>query len=451
MSEPTYSSTTEQYRLQYSQHLEMRNVAPFIVPTDILGYLLLVIYIMLGRTTSPILKILYLLSISSLSILNLYTSRTLGLAYGVLVGISSAWCIILSVNVLFLSKPTDYKRRILPKSVLGADGSPTSASNHAAQWQAMPDSQHERLFWALDLLGSLRALHWSHRRPQGSSSSSIPRKHQQNTATLNQNLAKLLVIYFCIDCLKEIIAVDPYFWGYIYHTPPPYIRVYLFSKQLIQAYRMLVAFAVLYVAVLLISTVGVIIFVNMLGPRFTGTWGEQWAWDPQFGELSSILDTGLQGFWGNWWHQMFRLNVTMPANAVVTILQLPDQGLLARTIRLFVPFLISGAIHAAGSYTLWGDTNPLDALLFFALQPIGIAFQLGTNWILSQLLFRKGMPALACKTVNIGFTMLWLLKTFPLLADDFARGGLWLTEPFPFSAIQLLGLSTGYRRSFCMG
>jgi hypothetical protein len=72
--------------------------------------------------------------------------------------------------------------------------------------------------------------------------------------------------------------MDPYFWGHTDYDPPNYIRTYLPSKlslpgiDLIRTYRMCVAFAVLHVAVELISTVGVLLFVNILGPSLAGTW-----------------------------------------------------------------------------------------------------------------------------------------------------------------------------------
>ena len=57
------------------------------------------------------------------------------------------------------------------------------------------------------------------------------------------------------------------------------------------------------------------------------------------------------------------------------------------------------------------------------------------------------IPHRVREATNIVFTVFWLLLTFPLLADDFAKGGLWLTEPFPISVIQILGLGSQARSS----
>ena len=71
--------------------------------------------------------------------------------------------------------------------------------------------------------------------------------------------------------------------------------------------------------------------------------------------------------------------------------------------------------------------------------------QLIGSWSLSKLDLVSRMPRNVSKVVNVAFTAIWLLKTFPLLVDDFARGGLWLTEPFPISVLQTLGLGSEAR------
>jgi len=452
MSYPTYAGTIDWYRFEYHQQLELQRIAPFVVPADILGYVLLIAYLMLRQKLSDASRIPVLSAIVITSIYNLRTSRTLGLAYGILIGISSAWCIALSVNLMFLLEPEkQYKRLISCSGSPKYKECPKRNIDRTTQGQSMPLSSYARLFWILDLLGSLRALHWYHGHTQAPEIATSGKKHPENCPSFGRNLGKLLLIYLCIDCLKEIIAIDPYFWGYTDYEPPGSIRTYLSSKlslpsiDSVRTYRMIVAFAVLYVAVELISTVGVLLFVNILGPSLAGTWGEEWAYSPQYGDLEAICTRGLQGFWGTWWHQMFRSTLVSPTDAVINILQVPRKGVIARVIRLVIAFSISGAIHAAGSHTMWGNTKPLNSFLFFFLQPAGIAVQILGSWGLSKLNPRIKVSTHSRKAVNVLFTIFWLLHTFPLLADDFARGGLWLTEPFPISVLQMLGLGSASR------
>ena len=406
-----------------------------------LNYILLISYLMLARPQNHVFRISVFLAIVTSSILSVQTSRTLGLAYGNLVGVSGSWCITVSINSLFICQPfRDHKRIKELDKRSRQDTCSKINSNNEAQWQSMPVSTYERLFWILDLLGSLRVLHWSFGESGSCGYTAKPILESKGPPSLWASLFKILLIYVCVDGLKEIIAMDPYFWGFVDSGTPDYLQSYLPGQSLVQAYRMLICFAVLYLAIELISTFGVLLFVHILGPSLAGTWGNKRAYRPQFGDIGSICKKGLQGWWGAWWHQMFRSTLVMPANAVINKLGLKSQSAGARTIRLLVPFSISGIIHATGSYTMWGNTRPRNVLLFFLMQPLGIGLQILGSYILHRQRFILKILPHTREVANVAFTVLWLLKTFPLLADDFARGGLWLTEPFPISIFQALGI-----------
>jgi len=446
MSAPTYAGTIDQYRVEYYQRLETRQISPFVIPKYILSYVLLIAYLMLPWRLPFALRTLVFSAVVAFSILSLQISRTLGLAYGVIIGISSSWCITLSVNLLFLHRPREnFNRMIAYDSNLKHDDNSRTGVKNVERRQSMPNSAYERIFWVLDLLGSLRALHWSYGQSRNPDSTGVYRKRTQKITSVQRNLGKLLFVSLCLDCLKEVIALDPYFWGFTGHEPPDYIKSSLPTEGFIQAYRMSVAFAVLYVAIEFVSVVAVLLFVNTLGPSLAGTWGNAWAYGPQYGNFDSVCTRGLQGWWGTWWHQMFRFTLTSPTNAMINTLHFPKDAMIARTLRLVIPFLISGAIHASGSYTMWGNTKPINSFLFFVMQPVGIILQITGSRILNRLIPMDKIPRHARQATNIAFTAIWLLKTFPLLADDFASGGLWLTEPFPISMIQTLGLGSEAR------
>ena len=390
-------------------------------------------------------KIPVFLAIVTLSGLSLHSSRTLGLAYGVLVGISSSLCVILSVNLLFLHEPiVDLKRMIAFNSNTDHED---DSKWEEEKWQSMPNSVYERLFWILDLVWSLRVLHWSHGRRENHVPGARLERPQKHTLSLLRHTLRLLLVYLSADLLKEIIAMDPYFWGYIEHDPPDYIKSALPVPALVQAYRMLVAFATFYFALDFGYTFTLLLCVSILGPSVAGIWGHEWAYRPLYGNLSSVATRGLQGWWGAWWHQCFRFILTSPTNAIINKFGIPKRGFLARTLGIVIPFLISGAIHACGSYTMWGQTRPINAFTFFVLQPVGIAMQVMGSWSLHQSNLMHKIPHRVREATNIVFTVFWLLLTFPLLADDFAKGGLWLTEPFPISVIQILGLGSQARSS----
>ena len=446
MSVPTYASTIDQCRLAFQQRLATQQIRPFIVSVDVLGYLILIACLLLQRhlpfTSASMSQSMLFIVIVALSLSSLQTTRTLGLAYGVMVGISSSWCIALSASLLLVHKPARDFRRI---TLCHQDDKSRNGDESHLQWQGIPESTLERLFWILDLLGSLRALHWDYVHPQYRISSASLKTRPEDRTSIQTKLAKLLVLYLCIDALKEIIAMDPYFWGYIDHAPPAYIKALLPLPSLVQAYRMLVAFAVLYIGIEFTSTIGILIFVDVLGPSLAGTWGHNWAWRPQFGDFDSIFTRGLRGWWGAWWHQMFRVTLTSLTMAIIHRLHLPKTGAVSKPLRLMIPFLLSGAIHASGSYTMWGDTRPMNSFLFFVLQPLGIGVQSTGSSSLHKMGLMGRVPRLVRRITNFAFTVTWLLYTFQLLADDFARGGLWLTEPFPISVLQTLRLGSKAR------
>lgn len=445
MSTPTYAGTISRYRMQYDRRLGSQQISPFVIPADIFGYILLITCLTFKRGASFVPKFPVYLAIVLLSISSLQTSRTLGAAYGVLVGISSSLCVVLSLNLMFLHESgKDFRRMIVCHSNPKHDDKSRKNCETLEKWQSMPDSARNRLIWILDLLGSLRALHWSH----GQSLSQVSGHGKQGTGnitSIQKTFCSLLLVYLCVDCIKEVIAMDPYFWDYIDHDPPGYVQATLPFAILVQAYRMIIAFATLFLALEFGHTVCVLLFVHLLGPSIAGPWGKEWAYRSLYGEVSSVCIRGLQGWWGAWWHQLFRFTLTSPTTAIINKLHAPKGSMIEPTIKLVVPFLFSGFIHASGSYTMWGETRLFNSFMFFVLQPVGISLQIMGSRSLSRLKLMTKIPPLVCEVTNVAITVIWLLSTFPLLADDFARGGLFLTEPFPFSVLQMLGLGSEAR------
>ena len=442
---PSYARTIDAYRVSNRHDIENRISDPFIVPLHAFGYLLLIICLLLPRHLQVKLRHAAFSLIVVLSTWTLQRCRTLGLAYGLMIGISCSWCILLSANLLFLHSPLEHCQRKIerPQAVSGSEGSKKDEVH--GQWQRRPASIYERLFWTLDLLGSLRDLHWSTTRNE---SRKPDQKHENGKHSMSflTTLVTLIATCLGLDCLKEIIAIDPYFWGYIDAYPPQHIKSFLRLPVLIKAYRMLIAFAVFYLSIHMICAAGRLVFVHALGPRVAGIWGHSWAHKRPFGSISSVNEHGLRGFWGKWWHQFFRIQFTAPANAVIHTLNIREESLFARVCRLFIPFLFSGFIHACGSYTLSGETKPVNSFLFFALQPIGIALQSVVGVRLSMISpFNKLSPRMI-RLCRFMFTVVWLLETFSLMVEDYSKGGFWLTEPFPFSMIQALGVGSQARR-----
>ena len=487
----SYRTVLDQYSLQYDAALQSVAFRPFLFPLDFLNWGLFIGYLLASREQWTIVEraryVVFFL-IVALSAQTVIHSRTLGLDYGVGVGLSSAWCILCSATLIVFHNPhRDFQRivrrrgenthplnpdpprqerpnvsesselldpsQIKPSSSAGPaavasedtttrEASKTVNKDYDLVWQSMPYPFIDRLDWVLDLITSLRGLHWSWRysgkTPPPCDLVALSRPGSCNSLAIR--LSRLLVVYLFLDALKVVMMEDPYFLGLVDCPPPAYLSFLDKLPISVGVYRRLLSFAGLHASMILNFGVGPLLFVDLLGPDLIGVRGERWMYPSGYGDFSAVLDRGLQGWWGEWWHQLFRFTISSAGQWLTRQLRLGQKD-HSRFFRLFVAFSLSGALHASVSYGQWPATWPLGPLFFFMLQAIGIMLQISTVKILRKVL--DGVPRSLRRTGNLAFVLIWLWWTFPLLADDFARGGLWLLEPLPISPLQGLWFSPG--------
>ncbi|KAG6032709.1 hypothetical protein E4U41_007159 [Claviceps citrina] len=163
-----------------------------------------------------------------------------------------------------------------------------------------------------------------------------------------------------------------------------------------------------------------------------------WKYPSHFGNFSDVLDRGIAGWWGAWWHQTFRLQFLAPSAYLLKRGYLKRGTTTANMFGLFISFLQSGLLHAAGSCTVIPHSRPLRQLSFFLLQGLGVVVQQLLALAVRQYVVK--VPRAMRRCGNLGFCLLWLLFTAPLFLDDLASGGVWLFEPVPFSVFRWLGL-----------
>lgn len=232
-------------------------------------------------------------------------------------------------------------------------------------------------------------------------------------------------------------------WGYMDAAPPGFLPAFVRnSYALTKSYRLLISLAALYTALWTIFKLGPAFFCGILGPNVIGVRGEAFA-NPadMFGSFSSVLDNGLAGWWGAFWHQTFRFGFEQPGVVLLDALGIDKRSAVGKLVSVFVAFFLSGCLHASGSYTQLGDTRPLlGPMRFFLLQACAITVQV----VLAQQLKASGMsqrlPRAVKRVGNFVLVHLWLYHTAHLLTDDFSRGGIWLFEPVPISIFRGLGL-----------
>ncbi|KAF2238721.1 hypothetical protein EV356DRAFT_506088 [Viridothelium virens] len=335
-------------------------------------------------------------------------------------------------------------------------------------WQDYPaTSLLRRIDWVLDLYTNFRGMSWNWRiagpppipdwvesRLEGHSDSGPPRKGfvaGRDGTRMYSNLHDLLVAraktfvlgYFVMDILKNFMMHDIYFLHGDRTLPPPSFLPSPIRESyfLVQSYRLLLSMAMMYTALHTVFDLSPLFFAGLLGPTLIGVRGEPWIYPDTYGAFSTILDKGLAGWWGGWWHQTFRFAFEATAKRILQELGFDISSLSGKALQLIIAFSLSGCLHACASVTQLGQTHPITgAFSFFLLQSLGILLQILLSHQLKKIGVVERTPKILRRATNLIFTSAWLYLTAPLICDDFAAGGIWLFEPIPISPLRGLGL-----------
>lgn len=439
MSYNTYFGTINQYYQSYHQALDSHHITPFAIPSCLFNTSYLVLYLTFSksRSTSSRLTVFGLIAVQSF--LHTRHTRSLAIAYGCFIGVADFWCALLAFEFLFVHDPKHFLRRVgCEQGTKSSKSNPKKLSDQEdeakqkEQWNSIPPpGTWHRIFWIIDLLGSMRLLHWKTHDAITSLSTSLPSSNSspytRESLSLKRCLLRLLMIYILVHILKEIVALDPYFWGSVNAECPEYLQAICHYTLSLRIYRYLTALALIFLAIELIVTVGHLVFLHLLGPNLVGTWGHEASYRQHIGAVSSIYYRGLRGFWGTFWHQFFREAFSAPAEKTVYLLDWARDSTSAQLLRILIPFILSGIVHGCGSYTLWAHSRPLLSFAFFAWQPLGILLQLALTRAVSVLLSSKSHKMVSQHLVgllNVTTTAGFLFLTFGFLADDYSRGRL---------------------------
>lgn len=230
---------------------------------------------------------------------------------------------------------------------------------------------------------------------------------------------------------------DPYFLGNVTAPPPAHLPLLITTSPFLShLYRMLVSLVGISIALRAIFNLSPLFFVGVLGQNWLGLRAEPWMYSDLFGSPMYLLKTGLIGWWGAFWHQIFRFGFEAPTVFILRHLGWDRRSVKARVAMTLVGFFLSGMLHAAGSYTSWPTSYPILPLAFFVLQAFGVIVEAATLRYLRLTRLYHHTPGWARIGSRIIFLSIWMLCTAPLLVDDFARSGIWLTEPVPVSVIR---------------
>lgn len=478
-----------QFQQRLDEGLASGEYKPFVWPYRAFGPILLILYLLLPPTKSRIVfyaryplfaLIIYL---SGDSILNCRSSMvTVG--YGI--GILNVWTVLWTASLIIWNDARGQFRRIeehdgaggnllvdqaegvttgsksLVDGVLRArlvDGEAKDSSDAAQEdgkrsgssegkffiWQTLPSTFYHRLDWVCDLVSNFRGVRWNHQisglpppPPHIQSSLEDPslpsadaRSHLTRTDLIRRDFPSFLLCLIALDVLKTITLQDPYFWGLPPSTPSPFPYPRLF--------RISLSLAFVYASLLTIFLLSPLLFGILLGPNSLGQHAWPWLYPPFFGLSSQVYRKGIAGFWGQWWHQIFRYAFEQAGESACRVTGLEKKSQNATLLRVAVAFACSGILHACASYATLGDTRPIYGPLgFFLLQPVGIIVQrVVSGWMKSRGL-RARIPARLRAIGNLVVVAVWCYVVGPIVADDFAATGIWLYEPLPLSPLRAL-------------
>lgn len=496
----TAKQVKEHYDQVYEHLLASGQYHPFLYPWATAGFGVVLFYLLIDHRRSPTLRSLriplygFLCAFSAWCILT-NKARSSASAYGV--GLVSAWGTLWTGAIIFFNDcQSDFKRieradskaaKIKPEE--SRNGSSSNGSAHKSPeiaaisnertlskadkvatqgswqrtgplfWQEYPVAPFvERLDWVIDVFCGFRGTGWNfeiHGMPplppsvtaelegtgvQAKDSTTITstsgiRRFTDRNALLKDCITRLVVGFFVLDLIKTLMHHDAYFWGYMDAAAPQWFPST--SRILLKSYRLLLSLFGIHCALLQIFRLGPVFFTALpLGVR-----AEAWMNPPDFyGYYTAVLDKGLAGWWGSWWHQTFRYAFEAPATRLLETFNIDKRSEKGKIISLFVAFSLSGSLHACGSYTQLGDTRPLmGPFRFFILQAVGILLQTTVTQYMKKAGITDRTPTSIKRLGNFLFVNTWMYFTAPLLVDDFAKGGVWLYEPLAISPLRLLG------------
>lgn len=345
------------------------------------------------------------------------------------------------------------------------DTAKSLAEGYEYYWQSYPEDAPflTRLDWSFDLVTSFRGTGWNwcipvaprFSRPDrprsgapvdlGSIPQSTPQGYRRFTTRrgwLRSELLSFAAGLLALDALSVLMVKDPYFiLGPEYTESPVPIPLprHLAALQPWQLFlcRSLAGSLGVLTAIYVVMGSWQLICACALRPLL-GSRADLWHYPTLFGGFThNVLDRGLAGFWGGWWHQTFRVAFGAPA---AWLAGGPGGRRPSKAAAGFFAFAQSGLLHALGSASCLPPSTPWAPPVFFMLSWLGILLQ---SSVCGSPLVRPAitaMPRWARRSGNLAFVLAWLSATQYWMLDDIARSGIWLLEPVPLSLLRALGL-----------
>ncbi|OHE97839.1 hypothetical protein CORC01_06874 [Colletotrichum orchidophilum] len=493
----------DSYRATFKARVAAGEARPFVIPNGIFAsFIVPILYLTFPHTKRPWLYrarwlVLAFIVIFNIDVLLDTSSTNMSVSYTS--GLSAFWGILSNFTMLVFTAPQfDYERvvrrkvtralpRTLSKSKSPADrAAPTNGpglrkraggkkrkadrvtapevnlNEYEYYWQAFPEngSFSERLGWVIDLYTNFRGVGWtwavsSVPSPAPSEKpgtgelvkmDTIPletfvgcQTYKDEKEFLRRKIIPIASLYVILDIFKVAIMEDPYFSLGPSSLPLP-DHLAALPPWALSVWRHAAVLGVLYTSLIMVFAVHDLFQYYVFSKVFPMR-GELWQYSTVFGSFTQILDRGLAGFWGAWWHQTFRHTFSAPVSWAVNRGYLKKGTRSTKVIGMSTAFLLSGLLHSAGSVSAIPETTWWKPALFFWLSALGVLTQQAFCTAMKPQITK--MPRALRRAGNLIFVFAWLHITVRPLADDFAQSGLWLMEPVPVSVVRALGFGRG--------
>ncbi|KAF2668997.1 hypothetical protein BT63DRAFT_424723 [Microthyrium microscopicum] len=462
----------------YDSLIKNGHYAPFGYPFGALPFLMVIVYFIVPAKYTPRpVRIIWALSAQALCLHFILFTRARSAATSGLLGIGFMYFIQwITANMIVFDAKTSYERIVRVEHDKQPGSSSESKGLVSYAWQPIPNIFKARLDWIMDLLTNLDGMGWNWAisalpappkriREQLKTPGRLaysrdileawkglpPDQPEQHSKAVYRDIRwRLAIGYMALDAAKTMGSMDPFFWGYTDHVHPPYLPSWLQYRFVVKIVRLCIAQASMHIAIRTLLTLRPLHFLSKHGQPLVGIRGEGWLFPDPFGSFQAVLDYGLPGFWSSYWHQSFRHVFTAPSRPLIAYLGLDPRSVVSKFIRMSIAFLCSGLLHASLSVGAIGQTRPLRGpLLFFVLQPIGVALQIMFVTVLQRASLGSWVSPRVGGFVNLAWCLVWGYLTAPLLIEDLAKGGQFLFEPVPFSIFRGLGLGNSDDGFWC--
>lgn len=324
---------------------------------------------------------------------------------------------------------TDGTQPLLP-------GKPTKADD--VREVRYPADLRQRLSWVGLLLISIRMFGWrigypSHDRRQPP----LPDFRGPGHFLL-VSVPASIIAYLTLDLTYAYISTDEYFtntalslsFPFQDDVPRTLLRTGILGAQLLSFMGMMFFFPA-----------SLAVLVNLTGalPDF---WSPH-TWPTYLGSPGAIVQLGVRGWWGRFWHQTMRWTVSGPGIALSDAIGVRDRSVARFVLVNMVAFFLSGFIHMGlvppepQWATISGNAIRVCILGFFWSQAVGIMLEAMVAWLVVRLtgsrVWQAGGGWWLSAVAALGWVYLWFTLSSTLLFEAGRHLGWWRVWPVPVS------------------